>query len=59
MKYWNVGPEVSTPAACLTSVSSLQFQVYLMARISNYIHYRVWDDISDSFLNFNGATDEV
>ena len=26
---------------------------------SNYIHYNVWDEITDPFLNFNGATVEV
>ena len=29
------------------------------ARISNYIHYKVWDEITYPFLNFNGATVEV
>ena len=29
------------------------------AWISNYIHYKVWDEITYSFLNFNGATVEV
>ena len=29
------------------------------AWISNYIHYKVWDEISYPFLNFNGATVEV
>ena len=29
------------------------------ARISNYIHYKVWDEITYPFLNFNGATIEV
>ena len=24
--------------------------------LSNYIHYKVWDEITDPFLNFNGAT---
>ena len=27
--------------------------------ISNYIHYKVWDEIAYPFLNFNGATVEV
>ena len=27
--------------------------------ISNYIHYKVWDDITYPFINFNGATVEV
>ena len=29
------------------------------AWISNYIHYKVWDEITYPFLNFNGATIEV
>ena len=29
------------------------------AWISNYIHYKVLDDINYPFLNFNGATVEV
>ena len=27
--------------------------------ISNYIHYKVWDEITYPFLNFNGGTVEV
>ena len=27
-------------------------------RISNYIHYKMWDEISYPFLNFNGCTVE-
>ena len=26
------------------------------AWISNYIHYKAWDEITYPFLNFNGAT---
>ena len=29
------------------------------AWISNHIHYKVWDEITYPFLNFNGATVEV
>ena len=29
------------------------------AWISNYIHYKVWDEITYPFLNFNGCTIEV
>ena len=29
------------------------------AWISNYIHYKVWDEITYPFLNFNSATVEV
>ena len=31
----------------------------LSAWISNYIHYKVWDEITYPFLNFNGCTIEV
>ena len=31
----------------------------LLTWISNYIHYKVWDEITYPFLNFNGATVEV
>ena len=38
-------------------------QTYLCVRIftwiSNYIHYKVWDEITYPFLNFNGTTVEV
>ena len=27
--------------------------------ISNYIHYKLWDEMTYPFLNFNGATVEV
>ena len=29
------------------------------AWLSDYIHYKVWDEITYPFLNFNGATVEV
>ena len=29
------------------------------AWVSNYIHYNVWDEITYTFLNFNGATIEA
>ena len=29
------------------------------ARLSNYIHYTVWDEIAYPFPNFNGVTIEV
>ena len=31
----------------------------ILAWISNYIHYNVWDEITYPFLNFNGLTVEV
>ena len=42
-----------------------EFQVWTafyiggISRIVNYIHYKVWDEITYPFLNFNGATVEV
>ena len=29
------------------------------ALISNYIHYKMWDEITNPFLNFNDATVDV
>ena len=31
----------------------------ILAWISNYTHYKVWDEITYPFLHFNGATVEV
>ena len=31
----------------------------ISAWISNYIHYKMWDEIIYPFLNFNGATVEI
>ena len=58
---------------CLTSLSSQCYMWYMFtsglfylhgltlipAWISNYIHYKVWDEITYPFLNFNGCTVEV
>ena len=33
--------------------------IQIMVWISNYIHYKVWDEISYTFPNFNGAAVEV
>ena len=33
--------------------------ILIPAWISNYIHYKVWGEITYPFLNFNGATVEV
>ena len=35
------------------------FDCIISAWISNYIHYKVWDEITYPFLNFNGCTVEV
>ena len=31
----------------------------ILERISNYIHYKVWDEITYPFINFNGCSVEV
>ena len=33
--------------------------ILILAWISNHIHYKVWDEITYRFLNFNGSTVEV
>ena len=46
----------------LTDASSLFYQhglTLIPASISNYIHYKAWDEITYPFLNFNDATVEV
>ena len=40
----------------LTSVITASF---MKKRISSYIHYELWDEITYPLLNFNGATIEV
>ena len=37
----------------------LQELTIIPAWISNYIHFKVWDEIAYPFLNFNAATVEV
>ena len=37
----------------------VSWKVYNKAWIGNYTHYKVWDEITHPFLNFNGATVEV
>ena len=34
-------------------------KVQMPAWVSNYIHYKMWNEITSPFLNFNGATVEV
>ena len=41
-----------TPVAAFTNI-------LIPAWISNYTHYNVWDEITNPFLNFNGAIVEV
>ena len=31
---------------------------FILVWISNYIHHKLWDEITDPFPNFNGATVE-
>ena len=38
---------------------NLQWCFGAPARISNYIHYKQWDEITYPFLNFNGVTVDV
>ena len=45
---------LSTQMLFLSIVAAL-----IPAWISNYIHYKVWDEITYPFLNFNSATVEV
>ena len=48
--------------AILNDISSPFYYhgLYLIpAWIHNYIHYKVWHEITYPFLNFNGATVEV
>ena len=33
--------------------------ILISACISNYIRYKLWDEITNPFLNFNGRTVEV
>ena len=45
---------------CVSSGPFYQHGLTLIpAWISNYIHYKEWDEITYPFLNFNGATIEV
>ena len=41
------------------SIFYLHGLTLIPAWISNHIQYKVWDEITYSFLNFNGATVEV
>ena len=37
----------------------INFNPRIPARINNYVYYKVWDETTSPFLNFNGATIEV
>ena len=50
------------------SVSTLNFVPYVSTHVpdflkknkrSNYMHYKIWDELTYPFLNFNGCTVEV
>ena len=45
--------------AAVCDITALHGPHHIPAWISNYIHYKKWDEISYPFLNFNGATVEV
>ena len=52
--------KIKMNAFCLgCNNSSIQTLTSMAAWISNYIHYKTWDDIIFPFPNFNGATVEV
>ena len=50
-RLWDCGDNIT--------VALLMSATLITAWISNYIHYKVWDEITYSFLNFNGATVKV
>ena len=45
-------------SASIQKLRYLEMHVIVIAE-SNHIHYKVWDEITYPFLNFNGATVEV
>ena len=45
--------EMESPVAPFTNI------YFIIAWISNYIHYKLWDEIIYPLLNFNGETVEV
>ena len=49
---------VSKGLPAVRVVIKFMFCIYI-AWISNFIHYRVWDEVTYPFPNFNGATIEV
>ena len=58
-------PGQSLSARCSTKGLAIYLGLHLLTWINlnlnmdNYIHYKVWDEITYPFLNFNGATVEV
>ena len=46
-------PWISLPVAHLLTFN------FNLSMDNNYIHYKVWDEIINPFLNFNGCTVEV
>ena len=51
--YWDIGVLASSGIVYYYGLS------LFLAWISNYIHHKVWREITYTFLNFNGATVEV
>ena len=59
-QYWDGPPSWSTSAWKTTSSPFYQHGLTLIpAWMNNYIHYKMWDEITYPFLNFNGCTVEV
>ena len=60
-----VNKMVSLTWASVTSLLDTRAPFYyygltlITAWISNHIHYKLWDEITYPFINFNGATVEV
>ena len=47
------------PCQMLQSADCDDCMTLIPTRISNYIHYKVWNEITCPFLKFDGATVEV
>ena len=52
-------PSPGEPVYVLYGTQQLTMYILSVAWICNHIHYKVWDEITYPFLNFNGATVEV
>ena len=54
---------VGHATVCCDMMTSSPFYYYVLtlipAWICNHIHYKIWDEINNPFLNFNGATIKV
>ena len=61
--WWGPKQPVDVPSVTLQTPTCGPFYKHgltlIPAWISNYIHYKEWDEITYPFLNFNGCTVEV